>query len=214
MSDRNVKSAAESLLFIWGEPLEAKTLAELFNLPVAEIMKIMRDLAREYEEKNGGLLIRQLDKSFQFVTNPENDDYIRKLCTPVKEKRLSQSALEVLAVVAYKQPVTKIEIDAIRGIRSDRVIEGLLKRELIEEKGRSTAIGRPILYGTTRNFLALFGFESLAELPELDDIETLMPAEGEEELLAGQLRMEMSGRQEQGGEDEEADKEQEDENRE
>ncbi|MBQ3921454.1 MAG: SMC-Scp complex subunit ScpB [Firmicutes bacterium] len=214
MSDRNVKSAAESLLFIWGEPLEAKTLAELFNLPVAEIMKIMRDLAREYEEKNGGLLIRQLDKSFQFVTNPENDDYIRKLCTPVKEKRLSQSALEVLAVVAYKQPVTKSEIDAIRGIRSDRVIEGLLKRELIEEKGRSTAIGRPILYGTTRNFLALFGFESLAELPELDDIETLMPAEGEEELLAGQLRMEMSGRQEQGGEDEEADKEQEDENRE
>ncbi len=214
MSDRNVKSAAESLLFIWGEPLEARTLAELFNLPVAEIMKIMRDLAREYEEKNGGLLIRQLDKSFQFVTNPENDDYIRKLCTPVKEKRLSQSALEVLAIVAYKQPVTKSEIDAIRGIRSDRVIEGLLKRELIEEKGRSTAIGRPILYGTTRNFLALFGFESLAELPELDDIETLMPAEGEEELLAGQLRMEMSGRQEQGGEDEEADKEQEDENKE
>ncbi|MBQ2083771.1 MAG: SMC-Scp complex subunit ScpB, partial [Firmicutes bacterium] len=106
-------------------------------------------------------------------TNPENDDYITKLVTPVKEKRLSQAALEVLAVIAYKQPVTKAQIDAVRGIKSDRVLETLMKKDLVEEKGRSKQIGRPILYGTTRNFLFTFGFESLDELPELEDIGSL-----------------------------------------
>ena len=115
--------------------------------------------------------------------------YIRRLCTPVKEKRLSQAALEVLAVIAYKQPVTKPTIDSIRGIKSDRVLEGLMKRGLVEERGRSSAIGRPVLYGTTREFLALFGFESLDELPEIEDVGSLVLSEEEEAPDAGQMTL-------------------------
>ncbi len=173
MTNESIKSALESILFVWGDPMEAKTAAELFNLPVGDMLHILRELAADYEERRSGLRIREADKAFQLCTNPENDDYISKLCTPVKEKRLSQAALEVLAVVAYKQPVTKAQIDGVRGIRSDRVLETLMKKDLIEEKGRSSGIGRPILYGTTRNFLLTFGFESLSELPELEDIGSL-----------------------------------------
>lgn len=189
MTNKSIKSALESLLFVWGEPLEAKTAAELFNLSVSDMLHIMRELADNYKERESGLEIREMDKSFQLCTNPENDDYIRKLCTPVKEKRLSQAALEVLAVVAYKQPVTKTQIDGIRGIKSDRVLEGLMKRDLIEEKGRSSAIGRPILYGTTKNFLALFGFETLADLPEIEDIGNLVLSEEEAALEADQITL-------------------------
>ncbi len=202
MANENIKSAVESLLFVWGEPLEAKACAELFNLSNNEMLLIMRELANEYEERAGGIRIRELDKAFQLVTNPENDDYIRKLCTPVRTRRLSQAALEVLAVIAYKQPVTKGQIDQIRGIKSDRVIEGLIAKELVEERGRSNAIGRPILYGTTRKFLELFGFESLKDLPELEDIGTLIinddyeefdgPAEMSEELK-DQITMGLDG---------------------
>lgn len=190
MATQTIKSALESLLFVWGEPLEAKIAAELFNMTVPDTVDAFRELKDEYDQRHGGLLIREIDKSFQLVTNPENDDYIQKLCTPVKEKRLSQQALEVLAVIAYKQPVTKGEIDSIRGIRSDRVIEGLLRKELICEKGRASSIGRPMLYATTRKFLELFGFESLSELPELGDISAVLPEDGEEdESIFGQLSM-------------------------
>ena len=170
MTNESIKSALESILFVWGDPLEAKTAAELFNIPVNDMLHILRELASDYEDRRSGLRIREADKAFQMCTNPENDDYISKLVTPVKEKRLSQAALEVLAVV---QPVTKAQIDAVRGIKSDRVLETLMKKDLVEEKGRSNGIGRPILYGTTRNFLLTFGFESLDELPELEDIGSL-----------------------------------------
>ncbi len=192
MANESIKSAVESLLFVWGEPLEAKACAELFNVSTSDMIHIMREMMLEYEERGGGLRIREVDKAYQLVTNPENDDYIKKLCTPVRTRKLSQAALEVLAVIAYKQPVTKGQIDRIRGIKCDRVIEGLMAKELVEEKGRSTGLGRPILYGTTRKFLELFGFESLKDLPELEDIGTLImdedydeydgPAEMSEEL--------------------------------
>lgn len=190
MANQAIKSALESLLFVWGEPLEAKAVAELFNISNQDAAEAFRELKDDYEQRGGGLLIREIDKSFQLVTNPVNDDYIQKMCTPVKEKRLSQQALEVLAVIAYKQPVTKGEIDSIRGIRSDRVIEGLLHKELICEKGRATTIGRPMLYATTRKFLELFGFESLSELPELEDIAGVLSDETEvDESIFGQISM-------------------------
>lgn len=193
MANENIKSAVESLLFVWGDPLDARTLADLFNLPLGDMLHIVRDLAAEFEGRGSGLRIREADRSFQLCTAPENDDYVQKLCTPVKEKRLSQPALEVLALIAYKQPVTKAQIDAVRGIKSDRVLEGLMKKELIEEKGRSGAIGRPILYGTTRKFLSLFGFETLKDLPVLDDVDDTLIAEDmdPEEAAAGQIALEL-----------------------
>ncbi|HPF18546.1 MAG: SMC-Scp complex subunit ScpB [Eubacteriales bacterium] len=191
-ANQKIKSALESLLFVWGDPLEAKVCAELFNLSVPETVDCFRELMGEYEERESGLRIREMDQRFQLCTNPENDDYIQRLCTPIKEKRLTQAALETMAIIAYRQPVTKGEIDSIRGVRSDRVLEGLIRRELVVECGRSTAIGRPILYGTTPGFLAQFGFESLEDLPQIEDIGTLVLSDSYEfsdELTAHQIRI-------------------------
>ncbi|MEA4987720.1 MAG: SMC-Scp complex subunit ScpB [Anaerovorax sp.] len=176
-SKKNIKSVFESILFVWGEPLDVKIAADLFDIHWKEAYDCLKELQQEYEAQDRGIRIREIDKSFQLCTKEENNIYIERLCTPVKEKRLSQSALEVLAIIAYKQPVTKGEIESIRGIKCDRVIEGLMKKDLIMETGRSAAIGRPILYGTTKEFLRHFGFTSMKELPDIDDIESIIKEE-------------------------------------
>ena len=173
-SKKSMKAAFESMMFVWGEPLDVKLAAEIFNVNWRDAYDCFCELAREYEEEGRGIRIREVNKSFQFVTAEENVEYIERLCTPVKHKRLSQSALEVLAIIAYKQPVTRGEIEAIRGIKCERVIEGLQRKELVAEVGRSTGIGRPILYGTTDVFLKNFGFKNLKELPDIEDIEEAM----------------------------------------
>ncbi|MBQ9708262.1 MAG: SMC-Scp complex subunit ScpB [Firmicutes bacterium] len=124
---KTIKSAIESMMFVWGEPLDIKEVADIFGVEKKEIYSLCKELQEEYEQEGRGIVIREVNRSFQFVTRPENIDYIERLCTPVKHKRLSQSALEVLAIVAYKQPVTKGEVEAIRGIKCDRVIVGLMK---------------------------------------------------------------------------------------
>ncbi|MBQ0078706.1 MAG: SMC-Scp complex subunit ScpB [Eubacterium sp.] len=177
---KTIKSAIESMMFVWGDPLDIKSVAEIFNVDKKEIYDLCKELQEEYEQEGRGIVIREVNKSFQFVTRKENIDYIERLCTPVKHKRLSQSALEVLAIVAYKQPVTKGEIEAIRGIKCDRVIEGLQKKDLVAQLGRSDAVGRPMLYGTTDQFLQEFGFETLKDLPEIQDIEGVLDEAVEE----------------------------------
>ena len=181
-SKKTIKSALESMMFIWGQPLEVKVCADLFNISKEDMLACFQELAAEYEQEGRGIVIRQVGKSFQFVTRAENVEFIERLCTPVKVKKLSQSALEVLAIIAYKQPVTKGEIDAIRGIKCDRVIDGLAKKDLICVKGRSEGIGRPILYGTTDTFLKNFGFKSLKELPEIEDIESAVGVEEQTDM--------------------------------
>jgi len=175
-----------------------KTAAEGFNIHWKDAYDCFRELQKEYEEEGRGIRIREINKAFQFVTCADNSEYVERLCTPVKKKRLSQSALEVLAIIAYKQPVTRGEIEAIRGIKCDRVIEGLEKKELIAEVGRSSGIGRPILYGTTDTFLKNFGLRDLKELPEIDDIEgavTAADAEIEkEEVFVQQFSFDLTGR--------------------
>ena len=197
-SKKTIKSAFESMLFTWGGPLDVKAAADVFNITKQEATEYFLELQREYEEEGRGIVIRQINQSFQFVTREENADYIRTLCTPVKAKKLSQSALEVLAIVAYKQPVTKGEIEAIRGIRCDRVMEGLMKKDLVCEKGRSDSVGRPILYRTTDTFLQNFGFSSIKELPQIDDIESLVSGamsddieDKSDELTDGQIQIEI-----------------------
>ena len=188
-SKKTIKSAFESMLFTWGEPLEAKAAADVFNITRQEAIEYFTELQQEYEQEGRGIVIRRINQSFQFVTREENADYVKKLCTPVKTKRLSQSALEVLAIIAYKQPVTKGEIEAIRGIRCDRVVDGLLKKELICEKGRSDSVGRPILYGTTDIFLQNFGFSSIKDLPQIDDIESIVSGDYGEDAEAADDRI-------------------------
>ena len=196
--NKAIKSAMESMMFTWGEPLEAKMAADVFNITKEEAYECFKELQVEYEQEGRGIVIREVNKAFQFVTREENADYVRRLCTPVKAKKLSQSALEVLAIIAYKQPVTKGEMEAIRGIKCDRVVEGLMNKNLIEEVGRSSAIGRPILYGTTDTFLKNFGFTSLKELPDIEDIESVInddieaETSGDEQVpvSAGQMTIE------------------------
>lgn len=195
-SKKMIKSAFESMMFIWGEPLDVKAAAEIFNISKQDAMELFLELQQEYEMEGRGIVIRQINQSFQFVTRAENAGYIEKLCTPVKTRKLSQSALEVLAIVAYKQPVTKGEIEAIRGIKCDRVMDGLVKKDLVCEKGRSEAVGRPILYGTTDTFLKHFGFSTLKELPPIDDIDGIMgmdeevdaPDEEDDPVAKGQIK--------------------------
>ena len=196
--NKAIKSAMESMMFTWGEPLEAKMAADVFNITKEEAYECFKELQAEYEQEGRGIVIREVNKAFQFVTREENADYVRRLCTPVKAKKLSQSALEVLAIIAYKQPVTKGEMEAIRGIKCDRVVEGLMNKNLIEEVGRSSAIGRPILYGTSDTFLKNFGFTSLKELPNIEDIESVInddieaePSGDEQDpVSAGQMTIE------------------------
>lgn len=173
-SKRTIKSVFESMMFVWGEPLDVKLAAEVFNISRKDAYDYFIELQGEYEQADRGIKIREINRSFQFVTEAENAEYIERLCTPVKHRRLSQSALEVLAIVAYKQPVTKGEIEAVRGIRCDRVIDGLRGKNLVAEVGRSSGIGRPILYGTTDEFLSKFGFKSLKDLPDIEDIEEIV----------------------------------------
>lgn len=190
-SKKTIKSAFESMMFVWGESLDVRVAAELFNINWKDAYDYFIELKEEYEQEGRGLQIRETNKSFQFVTNPDNVEYIERLCTPVKEKRLTQQALEVLAIIAYKQPVTKGEIESIRGIKCDRVIEGLTKKDLIIEVGRSNAIGRPILYGTTDSFLRHFGFTTIKELPDIEDIAGAMNLDDSEEIVeTGQIAIE------------------------
>lgn len=194
LDKKSIKSAFESMLYIWGQPLSAKDAADVCDISKKDAIELFQELADEYEKEGRGIMIRRVNESFQFVTRPENADIVKRLCTPVKVKRLSQAALEVLAIVAYRQPVTKGEIDAIRGVKCDRVIEGLQNKGLICEKGRSDAVGRPILYATTDAFLKNFGFATLDELPEIEDLEGVLDVEEEEEEAdPRQMTIDMSG---------------------
>lgn len=195
---KSIKGAFEAMMFTWGEPLDARTAGDVLNISEKEAIAYLEELKEEYEKEGRGIRIRRINKSFQFVTADENALYIERLCTPVRKRKLSQSALEVLAIVAYKQPVTRGEIEAVRGIKCDRVLEGLARKELVEEKGRSNGIGRPILYGTTDTFLKYFGFSTLKELPDIEDIESLIevPEEYEDAIMANQISLEEIGSEE------------------
>ncbi len=164
-----MKSALESMMFVWGEPLSVKDAAAVLEADRKEILELMEELKKEYEQEGRGIRLREVNEAFQFITYVDNEMFIEKLCRPVKVKRLSQAALEVLAIIAYKQPVTRAEIDAIRGIKSERVIDGLMNRGFVEVCGKSDGIGRPNLYGTTDEFLKAFGFTNLKDLPDVGE---------------------------------------------
>ena len=174
-SKKTMKSALESMLFVWGEPLPVKDAAAVLEADRKEVRALLEELQAEYEQEGRGIRIREVNGAFQYVTHVENELFIEKLCTPVKVRRLSQAALEVLAIVAYRQPVTRGEIDSIRGIKSERVIEGLIAKDLIGVCGRSEGVGRPLLYGTTDEFLKKFGFATIKDLPDIADFDELRP---------------------------------------
>jgi len=154
----------EALLLASPEPLSLKRIAEVIGLEEREARILLEDLRRQYEEPGRGICIREMAGGYVLTTRPEYADYVERLLQP-KARGLSHAALETLAIIAYRQPVTKPEIEGVRGVKVDRIVESLLERRLIREMGRKEGPGRPVLYGTTQEFLQYFGLKDLSELP-------------------------------------------------
>ncbi|MGL5354819.1 MAG: SMC-Scp complex subunit ScpB [Clostridium sp.] len=163
-----IKSAIESLLFVSGEPLSIRDLHNNIEVPVKVLEGILKEMVVDYEEENRGIKIISLNGNYQLVSKPQNSDSVQKLLKKNKTQSLSQASLESLAIVAYKQPITRIDIDEIRGVKSESALQRLIERELIKDIGRLEVPGRPILFGTTEEFLRQFGLKGLDELPSLD----------------------------------------------
>lgn len=164
----NYKSIIESLLFVSGEPLTLRELSNNLELEDKYIKELLGEMMEEYDQRSRGIKIIPINGSYQLVTKPINSDHIQKLIKKHTRQSLSQASLESLAIIAYKQPITRIEIEDIRGVKSDSAIQRLIERDLICEVGRKEVPGRPILYGTTDEFLRHFGLVDLKQLPSLD----------------------------------------------
>lgn len=163
-----IKSIIESLLFASGDPLSLRDLSNNIEVPPKAIEEAIVELVREYENDNRGIKLISINGEYQLVTKGENSEYIQKLLKKNKRQSLSQASLESLAIIAYKQPITRVDIDDIRGVKSESAIQKLIEKELIREVGRKEVPGRPILLGTTEEFLRQFGLKELKELPCLD----------------------------------------------
>ncbi|MBO5409096.1 MAG: SMC-Scp complex subunit ScpB [Clostridia bacterium] len=158
----------ESVLFALGSPVEYGKLAEVLELSMDEFLTLADRFVKDFNKKSRGMKVIRLNDSLQMVSKSEHHAYIAKVLETKAQKGLSQSQLETVSIIAYNQPVTKAMVDAVRGVDSYNSIVRLLERELIEQRGRLDAPGRPMLYGTTSEFLRVFGLESLDELPKLE----------------------------------------------
>jgi segregation and condensation protein B len=163
-----IKAAIEALLFVRGELTEGETLMEVLNLAEPDLIQIMQEMMGEYQLSPRGIQILAFDGGYVMATKPEYAEVVGKMLKPAS-RRLSPAALETLAIIAYRQPLSKADIEHIRGVKSDRVIATLIEKGIIKEVGNKTGAGKPTLYGTTHEFLKIFALASLEELPELED---------------------------------------------
>lgn len=166
----------EAMLFASGEPVSVLKMSEALDIPKDELSGIMDEFLSEYNYRKSGLRVIKMDDSFQLCTRTEYFEPIRKLLLPSRYPDLSRAALEVLSIVAYNQPVIKSVIEQVRGVDCSGVINKLLSRELIEERGRHPSPGRPIMYGTTQEFLRAFGLSSIDDLPGVDVLAEMVNA--------------------------------------
>ena len=171
MSEINYTAAIEAILFASGASVEASRIAEALEISEKKAIEYAEKLIEEYKAADRGITILRLDNSFQMISNKEYAPQIRTVMDLRRNTPLSQAALEVLAVVAYNQPVTKAFVEQVRGVDCSGVIGSLTSKDLIEEKGRLELPGRPLLYGTTENFLRCFNLQSLDDLPPLPEDE-------------------------------------------
>lgn len=163
----------EALVYVADEPLSAKSVAEVLKEDTAVIEDAIALLAGEFNGRGGGLHLREVAGGWQFATRPEYHEHIRAFLKSRPSAKLSLASLETLAVIAYKQPITVPEILEIRGVQSPSSIKTLLDKKLIVAKGRKEAVGRPMMYGTSKEFLIQFGLKDLSELPSIEDFEDL-----------------------------------------
>lgn len=172
--------AFEAVLFAGGEPVSIDRFSQVFEITPEEVGEIMDMLEAKLKKKNGGLSLVRLENTYQMTTKPEYAAFIKKMFEIKRRTPLSPAALEVLAVVAYNQPVTKSFIEQVRGVDCSGVVTTLVEKGLIEERGRLELPGRPLLYGTTKNFLRCFSMSDLSELPPLPKNENAADEVGEQ----------------------------------
>jgi segregation and condensation protein B len=171
------KSTIEALIFSSDHPLAIEQIKKVLdNLETPEIRSIIEQLKSEYEGGARGIRIMEVAGGFQMTTAPDYATFLKKLYKQKRTERLSRPALETLAIVAYKQPVTKLEIESLRSVNIDGVMENLIDKGLVRIAGRKKAPGRPLVYGTTRQFLEHFGLKSLDELPKIENFGNLVKA--------------------------------------
>ncbi len=177
MDNNNHISIVEALILASPEPIAAKRIAETdTGLTPATVANAVMELNARYDSTGSSFRIREIAGGYQYHIMPEFTKYVDDLFTRHRKMRLTRAALETLAIVAYKQPVTKVDIDHIRGVESDGVIHNLLEKNLVVIKGRSESVGRSLQYATTDEFLKFFGLNTLDELPEMSELEELIKA--------------------------------------
>ncbi len=173
IGNAELKAIAEAIIFVAEEPVSTKTIADLVKIDHEAVEKVLVDLVAEYDARNSGLQLREIAAGWQIATRPEHHEQIRAYLKSRPSAKLSLASLETLAVIAYRQPVTVPEILEIRGVQSPSAIKTLLDKRLIVAKGRKETVGRPMMYGTSKEFLIQFGLKDLSELPSIEDFRDL-----------------------------------------
>lgn len=184
MDISKLKPIIESLLFVSDVPLRCERISEALEVERPLVTQALEELVGEYRDARRGFLLQQVAEGYQFRSRPEYADWVLRL-TKTRPVRFSRAALEALAIIAYRQPVTRAEVDYLRGVDSGGVVKTLLERHLIRILGKKDVPGKPLIYGTTREFLEFFGLRDLTSLPTLKEFSELAP----EELAAGEAAL-------------------------
>ncbi len=172
----NKQAVTEGLLFVVGEDgLTLSQLMDILEIEMEEAKEILSQLKEKYEQESSGVRLSFLGNTFKLTTKKEHKEYYQKLIENPESNTLSQAALETLAIIAYNEPITRLEVDEIRGVGSSQVIRKLVAKNLIKEVGRSEAVGRPILYKTTSDFLDFFGLATIEDLPKIESLPEIHP---------------------------------------
>ena len=185
------EAVIEAILFTMGESVEVSKLAEVIGEKVRTTKKILEEMQQKYEEENRGIMLAWFDDSVQLCTKPEMYEYLIQIAKNPRKMTLTDTVIETLSIIAYKQPVTRMDIERIRGVSCDHAINKLLEYDLITELGRLDAPGRPLLFGTTEQFLRCFGVKSLEELPELNPVQLEEFKQQAQEEVQLQLNLEV-----------------------
>jgi segregation and condensation protein B len=178
LSGVELKGTVEALVFVADEPITVKVIAEVLKVDRDTVATVLENLAEDLNTSEGGLQLREIGGGWQIATRPEYHEHVRAYLKSKPSAKLSLAALETLAVIAYKQPVTIPEILEIRGVQSPGAIKTLLDKRLIVTKGRKETVGRPMMYGTSKEFLIQFGLKDLSELPSIEDFQDLAAGGG------------------------------------
>jgi len=169
-TDLSVESVVEAVLFASDEPLAVERLANIVGTSVKQIRRNVKNLNDKYEANNNAFRIEQIAGGYQMLTLSSYNHWLQKLLRARSESKLSPAALETLAIIAYKQPVIRTDIEAIRGVAVGEIVRGLMYKGLVKIVGRAEVLGRPMLYGTTKKFLEVFGLNSLKDLPKIEEL--------------------------------------------